>query len=104
MQAAGDREGTTETYLKADGPIPVSIEGIEEEVRIGGGIWGSKEGHWLGCLGVSWQSSPHPRQLYWGSTCVLSWGPPSNGIEAAQGLKKTSGGGNTEVEVRVPSP
>lgn len=40
-------EGTAETYLEADGPVPVSVEGIEEEVCVGGGIW-RRQGHWLG--------------------------------------------------------
>lgn len=35
---ARDGERPTGTYLKADGPIPIGVEGVEEEVCVGGGI------------------------------------------------------------------
>lgn len=30
------------TYLKADGPVPIGVEGVEEEVCVSGGIWGEQ--------------------------------------------------------------
>lgn len=38
MQEPGMRERLTGTYLKANGPIPIGVEGVEEEVCVGGGI------------------------------------------------------------------
>lgn len=57
MQAAGIWEGTAETYLEADGPVPVGIEGIEEEVCVGGGVWGGKGTGW-GVLGTPGSQAP----------------------------------------------
>ena len=57
MQDQGTWEGSTGTYLKADGPVPVCIEGVEEEVRVGGGIWGDQEQGWE-CRG---RLSPYPK-------------------------------------------
>lgn len=54
------REGSAGTYLKVDGPVPIGIEGVEEEVCIGGGIWG-KQGSRLGRAGAPWQLSPQPK-------------------------------------------
>lgn len=53
----GTWEGTAETYLEADGPVPVSVKGIEEEVRVGGGIW-RRQGHWMGLGGPPGSQAP----------------------------------------------
>lgn len=38
----GIQEGSRGTYLKVDGPIPIGIKGVEEEVCVSGGIWGEQ--------------------------------------------------------------
>lgn len=61
------------TYLKVNGPIPISIEGIEEEVRVGGGVWGKRSAGELGLLG---SPAPTPCSPAGAFGCVPSWGPP----------------------------
>lgn len=51
LEGQGVWEGATGTYLKADGPIPIGVEGVEEEVCISGGIWG-EQGQGLGCVAI----------------------------------------------------
>lgn len=42
LQGQGMWEGSSGTYLKADGPIPIGVKGVEEEVCVSGGIWGEQ--------------------------------------------------------------
>lgn len=67
-------EESARTYLKVDGPVPIGIEGIEEEVCIGGGIWGGQGTGWgvWGCL----VTHPPPQATpAGGANCVLVWSP-----------------------------
>lgn len=48
-------------YLKVDGPVPSGVKGVEEEVRVGGGIWGWQRECWGPARGNPtgfWQRSP----------------------------------------------
>lgn len=76
--------GSAGSYLKVDGPVPISIEGIEEEVCIGGGIWGEKrqDWGWEGCL----EDTQPSLELH------VQWGFPLVGQRPHQTLQEERGG------------
>lgn len=84
-----------------DGPIAISIEGAEEEVRIGGGVWGNKGAGW-GVLGPTGSKAPGPGSPTCVPTCVLGWASPFPLQHQAFGRQVVVG--KVEVEVRVPFP
>lgn len=103
----GTRAESAGTYLKVDGPVPISIEGAEQEVRIGGGVWG-KQGRRLGCVGADGQQSPQPRQPHLSIHLCPGLGfplPPSTpGFQKASGDREGRGGGEGPLPVKGRPP